>query len=145
MEKSDISEQSKKPLKKRKQMNSCDDLLSEAVKILKEPTPDGLDVFGKYVAAELRSLQSEQIRSQIKREISRAILQGQEKDEKMKSTPFYDSWASRTPSPACFDGPACSVPFNSDVSSATPFHYYCTEDATASQSYTTLMPSFKHP
>ena len=126
-------------------MNSCDDLLSEAVKILKEPTPDDLDVFGKYVTAELRCVQSEQIRSQKKREISRAVLQGQERNEKMKSTPFYDSWASRTPSPACFDGPACSVPFNSDVSSATLFHHDCTEDANSSQLYTTLMPSFKHP
>ena len=44
----------KKPFKKRKQMNSSDDLLSEAVKSPKEPIPEDLDVFGKYEAAELR-------------------------------------------------------------------------------------------
>lgn len=56
------------------------DLLSNAVSMLNRP-PDDCQIFGDFVAASLRDLQSDASRRKLKRKIQMAVLQAQESDE----------------------------------------------------------------
>ena len=59
----------KVPSKKFKR-DSLDNLLTQAAKVLKEPSTDQLDTFDQYVAVELRAIKSDQIRRETKRMIT---------------------------------------------------------------------------
>ena len=56
-------------------------ILAQAIKALKEPSPGQLDIFGKYVAMELRGVRCEQIRKRAKREINSVLLKAQDEDQ----------------------------------------------------------------
>ena len=75
----EISPMQKVPSKKFKR-DSLDNLLTQAAKVLKEPSTDQLDTFGQYVAVELRAIKSDQIRRKTKRIITLAILQNRKRD-----------------------------------------------------------------
>lgn len=66
-----------------------EELFKEAMSVLRAPPSDEFDVFGNYVAVELRQLRSEERRRRLKRIIQRAIIDmGEEEDrcEKIGST-----------------------------------------------------------
>lgn len=82
----------KKKLYKGNESKSIDEddeeLFKEAMSVLRAPS-DEFDVFGNYVAVELRQLRSEERRRRLKRIIQRAIIDmGEEEDrcEKIGST-----------------------------------------------------------
>jgi hypothetical protein len=62
--------------------------LKDAALASNKPTnkdDDAFDVFGKYVASELRAIEFPDIRQSIKRKIPMAVLEGQESELMMKS------------------------------------------------------------
>lgn len=92
----------KDKLKKNTESKHQEDLLQEAMKVLKDPIPvqDQYDVFGQFIAGELRGFANDDIRKRVKREITTVILKWQEQEEQ--------TWSSRsgTPSPASW---TCSL------------------------------------
>ncbi|XP_025409502.1 uncharacterized protein LOC112682933 [Sipha flava] len=60
-------------------------LFKETMSVLRAPPSDEFDVFGNYVAVELRQLRSEERRRRLKRIIQRAIIDmGEEEDRREK-------------------------------------------------------------
>ena len=70
----------KKESKKSKR-ECTEEILSQAIKVLQEPNPDEFDIFGQYVAMELRGIECKQIRRRVKREINLALLKAQDDDD----------------------------------------------------------------
>lgn len=80
-------------LKKNKKRNcrttEDDAILAKAIKVMDRPI-DNFQIFGDYVASELRSLRSEQLQRKLKRMIQKAILEISEladEEESGTSTP----------------------------------------------------------
>ena len=138
LEKEKSQELNKKENKKSKR-DSTEEMLSHALKVLKEPNPDELDIFGQYVATELRGIECEHIRRRLKREINLAIFRAQDDDERrqfLQSSPAM--WSLATPSPTCFERPSSSSRYASTPPSQINA-LFCNE-----MQQPTLMPSFKH-
>ena len=117
---------------KRSKRECTEEILSQAIKVLQKPNPDEFDIFGQYVAIELRGIQCEQIRRRAKREINLALLKAQDDDDQGQQQILQSSrvlWSSSTSS-ICFEGPG--------TSSQTKTY----DNNNIQQS--TLMPSFKH-
>ena len=86
--------------------DSLDNLLTQAAKVLKEPSADELDTFGQYVAVELRAIKSDQIRRKAKRMITLAIMQAQEEEQQLLSgqtSPSILTSTGSSSSPIRFD------------------------------------------
>ena len=47
---------------KKSKRDSSDEVLSQALQVLKQPNPDDTDIFGQNVASELRELKNPEIR-----------------------------------------------------------------------------------
>ena len=144
----EISPMQKVPSKKLKKDN-LDDLLTQAAKVLKEPSADELDTFGQHVAVELRGIKSDQIRRKTKRMITLAILQAQEEDELLLSaqtpTPVLTSSGSSSSS-ICFDHLSQPRQFNAytpSASTASPCNSYSSvKESSENQTFVTLIPPF---
>ena len=144
----EISPMQKVPSKKFKKDN-LDDLLTQAAKVLKEPSADELDTFGQHVAVELRGIKSDQIRRKTKRMITLAILQAQEEDELLLSaqtpTPILTSSGSSSSS-ICFDHSSQPRQFNAytpSASTASPCNSYSSvKESSEHQTFVTLIPPF---
>ena len=134
---------------KKSKRDSCDELLAQAAKVLKEPAPDDLDIFDQYVAVELHDIKSNELRRKTEREITLAILKAHDKDEQlnsMKGSPAY--WITRTdttPSPSCLEESVNSSQLNTNIGVPVSSHFsgYCYEESNRNQVFTSLMPFFK--
>jgi len=62
---------------------TTEEVLLKAVKVLTDPE-DEFQVFGRYIASELRGLYSNQSRRQLKRAIQRAVLEAYEMDDVLR-------------------------------------------------------------
>lgn len=67
---------------------SFQDLLGKAYSVLSEKEDD-IDVFGKFVASELRGLQTDHSRKKAKRQIQRILLDIAEEDDAKLSTTHH--------------------------------------------------------
>ena len=47
---------------KKSKRDSSDEVLSQALQVLKQPNPDDMDIFEQYTASELRKLKDPEIR-----------------------------------------------------------------------------------
>ena len=65
---------------KKSKRDSSDEVLSQALQVLKHPNLDDMDIFGQYIASELRELKDPEIRWEAKRDITFALLKAQEKE-----------------------------------------------------------------
>lgn len=72
-----------------------DDLLNKAMKIIDKPA-DEFQIFGDFVACELRNLQNRENQQRLKRMIQRAILEVAEQDTSRPSSTasYYSSFVS---------------------------------------------------
>lgn len=92
-----IQQSTKKVSNKRQsQTHDDDDILKEAIGIMKKPKTD-FDRFGDYVALELKSLKSDYYRGLLKSEIRKSIANISETDERN-----YWSTYSSTNTSSCF-------------------------------------------
>jgi len=76
--------QNSRKTKKNSDSKENDLIMQKALHILNEKE-DQYDVFGKYVATELRNLSSEYLRKKLKRKFQKAILEISEEDERLNS------------------------------------------------------------
>ncbi|XP_046984220.1 uncharacterized protein LOC124554196 [Schistocerca americana] len=70
-----------KSSRKRKHEESDDLVARAALKVLAKGVPDEYEIFGEYVASELRSLRSDSVRRKLKNEIRKAIIRAADADE----------------------------------------------------------------
>ena len=134
---------------KKSKRDSCDELLAPATKVLKEPAPDDLDIFGQYVAVELRHIKSDELRRKTKREITLAILKAHDKDEQLNSMQASPAnWITRTdttPSLSRLEESVNSSQLNTNIGVPVSSHFsgYCYDESNRNQVFTSLMPFFK--
>lgn len=91
-----INETIHEPTKRIGLSNTCNkekkclpqDLLGKAYSVLSE-TEDDIDVFGKFVASEIRGLQNDHLRKKAKRQIQRILLDIAEEDDAKLSTTHH--------------------------------------------------------
>ncbi|XP_067004308.2 uncharacterized protein [Anabrus simplex] len=85
--------------KKRLREDDDDVMLQKAVQMLQQP-PDIYQIFGDYIASEMRSLHFEENRRKLKRVIQRAILEISEVDDSMLASRSQYASHSQASSPA---------------------------------------------
>ena len=88
--------------KKTKRDDSSDEaILSQALQVLKQPDPDDMDIFGQYIASELRGLENAEIRREVKHDITLLLLKAQQKELARSQSHLQ----STSPSPFSFEQP----------------------------------------
>lgn len=89
--------------KNKNEMSKNDLLLEKALRTLNEEE-DQYDVFGKYVASEMRSLSSEYLRKKMKRKFQQVILEITEEDEQLSNPAHsYSNPNSVASSNGCYE------------------------------------------
>lgn len=74
--------QNSRKKKRNNDSHDSDEVMQKALHVLNEQE-DQYDVFGKYIATELKNLQSEYLRKKLKRKIQLAILEISEEEERV--------------------------------------------------------------
>lgn len=98
-------QQIKKKSSNKRQSQDDDNILKEAIEIMKKPKDD-FDRFGEYVALELKTLKSDYYRGLLKSEIRKSIANISDMDER-------NHWSRVMPSPSSINTSSCSTPMPS--------------------------------